>query len=81
MEVELVVEVGWSWVVQGFVDMDERLEMASLHDWEPVKLLDMGGDVGPSGEVEDESGCGVQYGLQSLQEVHGDSCVECVAVV
>ena len=39
--------------------MDEHLEVTSLLDREPVKFLEVGGDVGPSGEVKDESGCGV----------------------
>ena len=37
--------------------------------------------MGPSGEVEDESGCGVLYCLESLQQLGADAGVECIAIV
>ena len=39
------------------------------------------GDVGTYGEVEDEAGCGVLYGLESRQEVGVDSGVQGIVVV
>ena len=57
MEGQALVEVRWSFVVQGLESVGEHLELASLLDWEPVKLLEVGGDVGLFRKVEDESCC------------------------
>ena len=67
--------------MQGFVGVDEGLEVASLLDREPVKFLEVGGDVGLPGEVKDESGCGVLYCLEFPEEAGIDAGVECVAIV
>lgn len=48
---------------------------------EPVEFLEVMGDVGPFREVKNETSRRVLYGLQPLQEVSGDSCVESVSVV
>lgn len=36
VEGQVFVDVCWSFVVQGFVNMDQHLELASLLDREPV---------------------------------------------
>ena len=56
VEVQSMVNVGWSLVVQGFVGMDQHLELASLLYGKPEEFLEVGGDVGPFGEIEDEFG-------------------------
>ena len=69
VELQSMVDVGRPEVMEGFVGMQEDLELASLLDGEPVEVSQVRGDVRAFEEVQDEPGRRVLYGLDPPEEL------------
>lgn len=80
VENPVVVLVFWSIDVEGFVGMHLLLAVASLLDRELVQATKVGGDVGSSGQVQDDSCCCVLDCLEVLEDEGGGAGVEDVQV-
>ena len=78
MEVQAVVDVGGSGIVQGLKCMGEEPELVSFLDWESMQSSEIWGDVSLSWEMRDKSDCRVLDGVESMEEVSRDHCIESV---